>query len=896
MDHPPPPAQVTFTVNDEVHKADPEATSEATALDVLRDQLGRTEVKRGCDSGVCGTCTVLCDGRAVVSCLLPARRLDGAALRTTAGLGSALHPVQRAILAHDALQCGFCTPGFVMSAVAFVEAWCTANGTKRPERDTVAEALAGNLCRCGTYEALLEAVAEACTGRFDNEGDGDGAGRIHARARVTGEARYTVDVRPGGLLHGALVRSTVAHARITDIDLAPALRIPGVAGAVELLEGERVVRYHGQAVAAVAATDEATLARAVAAVDVRYAPLAMTVGQDAVTGPAVYPPLRLRLANTGEATLQLPARRRGNVYGPVPAFGRRPRRVARLVRRAALGQDAAVVRGVWSTSGQVHTPLEPHACVAEWHGGHVTVHLSTQMVSFAARLLARRFQLPADHVTVIAEHVGGAFGAKLDLSDESIAAVTLSRDTGRPVRVAFSRSEELAFGGHRPSVQLDLELVAAARPRHTALRLKAMSYGGAAVGSEVAALARTAYPHMAKDLRDFNVIDNTPPGRPFRGPGGPALCWALEQAVDEGAHRLGVDPVELRRGWSDDPALRALYDQVLALPRWRDRPPPAADRGRIRHGIGVAAASWTYHAQTDIRVRVSTVGGGLLVETGTQDIGTGAPSVLRTILAKRFCIDPDLIDLRIGSSALPPGPVSAGSASTASLAPTAHQAADRLQATLTHWTASHLQLTGAVARPQGVAHCDGLVGWADVLAQAPELTVVGRRPKDRVRYAFPPPLLTGGLATGRGAPSAVLVTEVEVDTALGLVRVPRVWMGVSAGQIVMPALARSQCFGGITQGIGYALFEERTVDRATGAMLATSLDDYRLPGIGDQPSVEVYFEESGFGHSASPGVGVAEVTTLPVAASIGNAICHATGWRPRELPLHPWRVLAAMQG
>src|SRR6266540_1574331 len=613
-------APLGFTLNGTAVTV-PVPDPDVTALDVLRDRLGRTEVKRVCDGGACGACTVLLGEAPVVTCLLPAARLAGSAVRTVAGLGPDLHPVQRALLDHDGLQCGFCTPGFVMSAVGFVDSWRASRGDVRPDRDTVAEALAGNLCRCGAYAGILTAVAEACTGRYDTDPDtAEQPTRNGARARVTGQARYTADLFGDGVLRGGLVRSERAHARIGEVDLGPARRLPGVFAAVELLQPDRVVRYHGQEVAAVAAVDTATLRRALDLVQVTYQPLPAVVGRQAPGGPAVYPPKHRGVPRTGEATLPVPARRRGNLYGPVRVFSRRRRRAARLLRERA----GHYVAGVWTTSGQSHTPFEPHCCVAEWGGDRLTVHTSTQMVGMAARLLARHCSVPDANVTVLAEHVGGGFGAKLEITPETVAAVELARVARRPVGVVLDRAEELAYGGQRSAAEIEVDLLAAPEPERSALRVRAMSYGGIAVGSQVASLCRSSYPRLAKDLQDFNVVDNSPPAKPFRGPGGPVMCWALEQAVDEAAYGMGADPVDLRYGWTDDPAMRRLYQTARTQPRWRDRPPPGTARGRVRRGIGVAAAHWVYYAHADTRIRVSVVDGYLVAATATQDTATGA--------------------------------------------------------------------------------------------------------------------------------------------------------------------------------------------------------------------------------------------------------------------------------
>src|SRR3954467_9871135 len=213
------PHMSTMTINGRIEPlpGDPDAM----LIEVVRDALNLTGTKLVCGAGVCGACTVLVDGVPVVSCLMPARAVAGKTVTTVEGIGAGrLHPVQKAFMAHDALQCGFCTPGFIVEAAAFHDRWCNAKGTAAPSREDIGAALSGHLCRCGAYEGIFRAVAEACSGRFD--GNDPVAPRLEARDKVTGLARYTVDIRHDGQLEGVILRSTVAHARIKNLDLAPA--------------------------------------------------------------------------------------------------------------------------------------------------------------------------------------------------------------------------------------------------------------------------------------------------------------------------------------------------------------------------------------------------------------------------------------------------------------------------------------------------------------------------------------------------------------------------------------------------------------------------------------------------------------------------------------------------
>src|SRR5689334_17056832 len=260
----------TMTINGRVETLpdDPDAL----LIELVRDRLNLTGTKIVCGSGVCGACTVLLDGAPVASCLMPARSAAGKSVTTVDGIGAAnLHPIQKAFMAHDALQCGFCTPGFIVEATAFFDRWRAANGTTAPSREEIGAALSGHLCRCGAYEGIFNAVAAACAGQFD--GKDIQPPRVEAPAKVTGAAKYTVDIRHDGQLEGVILRSNLAHSKITNVDLAPALAISGVVAAVSLLGDDGVVRFVGAPIAAVAATDRKTALAAIDAIKLTSEPM-----------------------------------------------------------------------------------------------------------------------------------------------------------------------------------------------------------------------------------------------------------------------------------------------------------------------------------------------------------------------------------------------------------------------------------------------------------------------------------------------------------------------------------------------------------------------------------------------------------------------------------------------
>jgi xanthine dehydrogenase YagR molybdenum-binding subunit len=657
----------TMTINGRIEPLpdDPDAL----LIDVVRGALNLTGTKLACGAGVCGACTVLLDGVPVVSCLMPARAAADKSVTTVEGIGRhQLHPVQKAFMAHDALQCGFCTPGFIVEAAAFHDRWRATKATATPSREEIGAALAGHLCRCGAYDGIFRAVAEACAGRFD--GDAFVSPRVEAQEKVTGLAKFTVDIRHDGQLEGMILRSHLAHARIVELDLAPALAIPGVIVAISLLGDDRIVRYVGDPIAAVAATDGKTAVAAIAAIRIASESLPSVLGLDAARqpdAPVVFEKSSRKKAGNVSEGAGSPAPWKGNVRGPSSAFSHKAKKARNWLATARKAQNPLLVEGTFRTGTQQHACLEPHATVARFDGDHLIVHVSTQAVFHLMELIARRTKLGHDKVRVIADHVGGGFGSKSSLGMETIAAIELARAAKAPVRIAFDRHEELSVTGYRPASEVKIALLPSDAGDLQALSLTAHADTGAAVNSTIAALARLIYPAKAKELADFDVISNLPPGAAFRGPGGPPMAFALEQAIDEAAFRMKVDPIALRKRWDPDPNRQRLYDWASEVRR--NIKTPASQTGRYRRGVGVATGYWLYLWQPGSKVELAVKGGRLIASTAIQDIGTGSRTVIANTVAQEFGLDPHEIEVRIGDSTLPEGPGSGGSRTTASVVP-----------------------------------------------------------------------------------------------------------------------------------------------------------------------------------------------------------------------------------
>ena len=853
---------IPSTVNGKVIDLDvdgPEA-----AVDVIREQLGLTGTKLVCAGGVCGACTIHLDGEPVAGCLTPATALRGAEVTTVEGLadGDALHPAQRAFLAHDGLQCGYCTPGFLMSASAFVDRWRREHGDSEPPREVIADALAGNLCRCGAYGGIYRAVAAACRGEHDEPGP---SARVDGEAKVTGSAVYTADVFPADGLHAAIVRSPVGAA---DVGPTP---FDAASWVVDLLGEHRSVAYAGQPIAAVAAETLAEARRLAAEFPVALTPKPFVVDPEeakADGAPVVHPDRAARRAapNAAEGST-FPARWSGNVRGPLTV---RYRGFSADRRIGSARDDGArgLVELELGTGVQLHTSFEPHCTVADWSDpARLVVWTSTQALSFVHQELAERYDLDPTAVEVHADFVGGGFGAKLGVTPDMTAAIELSRAARRPVRLVLDRREELTATGNRPGSASRISLLVGDDGSHQAMVMEGEAHAGSAVNGTYAALTTIMYRRSPKLARDRDILTNTPPGTPFRGPGGPTAAWALESAVDQAAHQLGRDPIELRLTLDGNPKRHALYEWARDLDVWNSRPATGSDSGRFRRGVGAAAANWLYNLDPATEVEVGVEQGRLIVATATQDMGTGSKTVLARAVAEVFDVEPADVEVRMGlaDGTNPHGPVSGGSRTTPSIWSTAIEAAE--------------QLRRQIGRHPSAEH-DGT-------------RVRAHRSRDRRRGL--PLTLPTSLQVGRGLSGAVHVSEVEVDTLTGKIRVLSVHGGISVGRIHSPATARNQAEGSIIQGIGFALYEQQVIDPHTGLTLTSNLEDYRIPQLGDTPEMHIHFHTDGWEHVPGGGVGLGEVATISPAASVGNAVFNATGWRPTMLPIRPDRVLEALR-
>ncbi len=887
---------ITTTFNGETRTFGAEI--ETTALEVIRQQAGFTGTKLVCGSGACGACTILVDGEARCSCIMPALHMEGKRIDTIeshATQGDA-HPVQKAFLAHDALQCGFCTPGFINEGIAFYNDWQAKHKGQRPERDEIAAAMAGHYCRCGAYQGIFQAMMDACEGKFDGPEIPEFL-RNDGRQKVTGFAQYTADIQLPGQLVGVILRSTIPHGKILRIDSLAAEKMDGVKAVLRLKQDE-ITRYEGEPLVALAATTEAIAYAALQAIVVEYEPRPFVLEIRESMKPDAVPLFsgdKKEIAAASEAP-PFPGSWEGNVRKTLLSLSSSDKGKAQRLTEKSDPKLATHFAATFQTPTQFHTTFEPHCAVADWKAdGKLTVYASTQGVHALGKAIAERYELKEDDVQVFAEYVGGGFGSKLTMYTAIKTAIELSRAAKWPVAVIYDRAEEFSETGYRPSAEIEVVLTAEEDGSNAAYTMTAYGNSGFAIGSNVADISGLGYTGIAKSLLDYDVLTNFQPGAAFRGPGGPAACFALEQSIDHMAHQMKMDPIALRRKWEKHEGYLQLFDWVEKLSIWNRRKPLGSQGGRYRTGVGVSFGGWMHIYMPPAEVEIEATPAGITIRNAVQDMGQGARSVLSKAVADVFGIAANAVNVEIGKNNLPIGPTSGGSRTTATIYPAAFEAAEKLRDTILKQVSKSESLVDAKAGLTGIVHAAGTMSWFDAFSKIDFIREKATRGHNDGFNPIGMLPLPEGMELGQNRAYGVYVIAVEVDTWLGKTRVTEVNGAMRVGKVHVRPLAESQCQGGVIQGIGHVLYEDRAVCSKTGKLLSRGLEDYRLPGMGDIPPISIDFIEEGFEMVKQKGIGLAELCTTPVAGAVANAIFNATGYRPLVAPITPERLLAGLK-
>ncbi|MGZ5113635.1 MAG: xanthine dehydrogenase family protein molybdopterin-binding subunit [Usitatibacter sp.] len=732
--------------------------------------------------------------------------------------------------------------------------------------------------------------------------------RINGRAKVTGAARFAVDVKLPGMLHARLLRSPYPHARLASLELGAAQRHPGVRAVLPInetvgraieapMEGRppsaRRVLYVGDIVAGVAAATPAAADEALRMIRAEYERLpfvvdlegartsgAPTVFEGAVRGGG--------FVDGAAAAAGLP--QHGNVRGPNTAGSRGD-------AGAGFTQADVVVEGEFRTQVQTHCCLETHAVVADWRADGLTVYMSTQYTAGVRSELAHAFGLPLNAVRVVVDAMGGGFGSKSGAGNYVRAAVALSRAARAPVRLVLDRREEHIDSGNRPATVQRLRVGARRDGTLTAIALDTYGTAGVALGAGVGNFAQSLYECPNFAIAQSDVFINAGPACAMRAPGNVQGAYALEQAIDELAEKLGVDPLDLRD--RIDPSAVRRKERRAGAERfgWSRRRAPGSDPGPVKRGLGMAQSYWGANVHTNASCEVRILrDGSVELRSSVQDIGTGIGTVLAQVVAEELGLRPEDIAIRIGDTDFPAGPPSYGSLTTASITPPARNAAHRVLRMLFDAVAPALGAAPEtlVARAGRIATADNARGVSFREAAAHLRTegigAVESRSDDYGGFGRK----MGDMASARNALGGVQFAQVAVDVETGIVRVERIVAAQDCGRPMNPRQIESQVQGGVLMGVSYALYEERILDRHTGHVLNADLEQYKIARSRETPEIEMVLLENYQGTSATDAYGIAEPSNIATAPAIANAVYNAIGVRVRRLPMTPAAILAAL--
>ncbi len=695
--------------------------------------------------------------------------------------------------------------------------------------------------------------------------------RTDGYERARGQAVYTADLALPGMLHAAVLRSPFARARVNRLDLTQAREADGVRGVVgpddcHVLSLEP--SFHGAPVAAVAAETPEEAQAALELIEVEWEELEP-------------------LLDPEEAVKQ-------------ESLIEEPRSYERGDPNAAFAAADVVVEAEYRTQTVLHNAFETHQTVCRWMGDTLEVYISTQYIWGVRDAVAEQLELPPDRVRVVCNFMGGGFGAKNGPGDQTFVAIALATSTGRPVRCALSRREEnLATGNRNATIQ---RLRAGARSDGTLVALEGEfinAIGWRGFASPTYGPMEMLYACENVRTMTYSTKLNLPPNAAFRAPGFVEGTFGLECLLDELAARLEIDPLELRSLNHADvdvvdgqpyssKRLRECYER--AEPQWARREEVRArSEGPWRRGVGLASQIWYGGGgpPSYAWVRVGSDGRATVV-TAMQDIGTGTRTAMAQIAAEELGLPMDRVRVELGDSARGPyASISAGSSTTPSMGPAVRAAAADAAKQIREIAAQRFEVDedgitlmgGKVISAEGesweIEELTGLLEDAQILgkgARGPNPT--GMR------------VLTFG----------VQVADVAIDVETGEVRVERIVAIHDVGRVINPLGARSQVEGGIIQGVGHTLSEERLVDPATGTILTQTLDAYRLPTIADVPEIVVDLLDIPDEHLTNLGSkGLGEPPIVPTAAAIVNAIRDATGADVRSLPVTREEMLRALR-
>ncbi|WP_173933485.1 molybdopterin cofactor-binding domain-containing protein [Chelativorans sp. Marseille-P2723] len=877
---------------------------------LLRDRLGLTGTKVGCDAGDCGACSVIIDGEVVCACLVPAASVQGARVQTVEGLANGtLSALQRSFLRHGAAQCGICTPGLLMTATTLLDR------NRSPSEADVQDALGGVLCRCTGYRKIVRAVMDAfAEGQEEEEiapGRAVGASpiRLDGERKVSGAEVFGADERPADALSVLVVRSPYWHATFEIGDTDEFLRAhPGIIAIFTAKDipgrnrfgviapfadqpalAENRARFRGEAVALIAGERQAMMQVDPADFPITWRELPHALGID-----------------EARASAPLHEDRPGNLLTQGFVASGKP--------DAALAAAHATVSGEVETSFVEHAYIEPEAGYAFMEGDTLVIKACTQAPYMDRDDTAAVLGLPPEKVRVVALATGGGFGSKLDVSLQPLVGLVALK-TGRPAAIVYSRAESMRSTTKRHPARMKATIGADRNGRITGMIFEgdfntgAYASWGPTVANRVPVHASGPYvtPNYRATARAIHT--NGPIAGAFRGFGVPQATIMQETLYDRLADKLSIDRLEFRIRNALADGDRTTCGQLLSggvgirqclkslRPRWHKALAAAvefnAQAQKLRWGVGVASC-WYGCGNTSLP-NPSTMKLGItrdarvVLHQGAVDIGQGANTVITQIAADALGLPLSAFTLLSPDTSITPD---AGKTSASRQTYVSGKAAALAASQLREKILRHANVSDAAQLAldeECLVVSEGGVRRAIMLSQLPS-------EEDGYVFAaeasYDPP--TSPLdENGQGVPYAVYgygaqLVELEVDVTLGTVRLIRITAAHDVGRAINPLLAEGQIEGGIAQGIGLALMEEYVPGRTE------NLHDYLIPTIGDVPEIETILVEVPDPEGPFGAKGLGEHVLIPTAPAILNAIRHATGAEIRRVPATPARVLEAI--
>lgn len=921
-----PVISIQIEVNGEWH--DFEVTPQTFLLEILREKLNLTGCKNGCGVGQCGACTVIVEGEAVRACIYKAQRADQKHVLTIEGLerGGELHPLQRAFIDVGAVQCGYCTPGMIMASKALLDR------NPDPSDDEIKQALKNNFCRCTGYVKIIKAIHTAaaelhgagplCKEERNNQAKKVGGGlqvvgkslpRKESYARVTGREQYTADMARPEMLHAVALRSAYPHARVLRVDVSRAQALPGVAAVLTakdvpgmknhgmvikdwpVLVYDRA-RYVGDAIAIVAAQTQAQAEAALKMIEVEYDPLPVMDSPEAAMAPGAE-----RLHQDGNILMHIQFSK-GNLA-------------------AGFTQADFVLENTYSTPFSEHAFLETESSLAEPdpETGGVIVYVGSQVPFEDREQIAACLALDLNQVRVIHMPTGGAFGGKEDICCQ-IHAALLAQVTGRPVLMALSRTESIRVHPKRHATTIQMKTGYTREGKIIAQQVRIVGDTGAyaSLGQPVMTRAAThslgpyVVPNVSVEC--YAVYTNNPPAGAYRGFGATQAHFAAETQMDLIAEALGISSFEIRRrnglrvGEStttgqvliDSVGLQDCLDKVeeyvnAAQSRPTEKLPP-----HLRRAWGIAAAYKNVglgNGLPDTSEAVVEVhaNGHVLVRAGAAEVGQGHDEVLRQITAEVFGLSADDVDVLLGDTGLTPdsGPTTAsrhtfvtGNAARGAALQVRTRLAE-LAAACLHCPAEQIQFKDGVLFQNGRENGQGELPFTDVVELAFKQGI-----SLTADYLYTPPRTVAlgemgdnHFSFGFGAQAA----QVEVNLQTGQVRVLEVVAAHDVGQAINPLAVEGQIEGGIMMGIGYALTEHFVLEK--GYICSDTLAKYKIPDIFQTPRIKTIIVEHPSLEGPFGAKGVGEITSMPTAPAITNAIRKAMGLKTFSLPVDAEKIM-----